>query len=124
MVPEWHLTVQDESGNRLPGVQVEESWNNYSFWFAEGYDLRRSDENGEVVFQSRWLWSGAISRVISPALAEVGKLFHGSAGLSIHARVFDPEAKYYSNSDDMIFWYSDWDKGQPLPNTIIGTKDK
>jgi len=123
MVPEWHLTVFDNSGNRLSGIQVELSWKDYSFWFAEGYELCRSDENGEVVFQRKRLWAGAISRIVSPALTEVGTLFHGSSGVSIYARVFDPENKYYSGSDDMIFWYSDWDKGKPLPNTIIGTKD-
>lgn len=123
MVPEWKLQVLDENRNVLAGIQVEESWNNYSFFF-EGFEWRRSDQNGYVVFPARYVWAGVLGRLALPVFAKFSRVFDGSAGLSIGARVFDPEAKYYSNSDDMISWYSDWDKDKPLPNTIIGTKDK
>jgi hypothetical protein len=122
MVPEWKLQVLDNNGEILPGVQVEESWDNYSFFF-EGFEWRRADQNGYVVFPARHVWAGLLGRILLPAFAKFGELSHGSSGLSIGARVFDPEAKYYSTSDDMISWYSGWDKDRALPNTIIGTKN-
>jgi hypothetical protein len=121
MVPEWTMTVVDDDGSHLVGIQVEESWKHYTYFSAEGFELRRSDENGVVRFPPRFLWASALSRLFSPPLAELGKLAHGSAGLSINARVWDPEKKYSSGSENMIFWYSDWQAGKPLPSKIVGT---
>ena len=122
MVPEWKLAVTDEYGNPLNGIQVEESWENYTYFGADGFDLRRSDSYGFVVFPARWLWAGVLSRVLSPPLAELGELAHGSSGLSISARVWDPDEKYFSAGGDSLYWYSERQQNESLPTSIVGTK--
>jgi len=126
LVPEWRLKVVGGNGTTLSNITVEESWEHYAypesrFPTAKGYELKRSDENGVVVFPKRMLRASIGSRIVFPILARVGQLAHGSAGLDINARVFDEVNNYFSNSEDMIFWYSDQDGTKPLPNTIIAT---
>ena len=120
MVPKWKLLVVDEQGQPLANVKVEQSWEHYSFIGVKGFDERRSDENGYVMFPQRLLWAGLISRIVSPILAEIGTLVHGSTGLSIDARVFD-QKRYYSGGNNQIYWYENWHSGKPLPDKIIAS---
>lgn len=99
LVPEWKMQFRKKDGTVAAGVVAEQSWRSYSF-SAGGYDQRCTDQNGEVTFPRRDLWSGMFSRLVSPLLAEVGSLAHGSTGTSANVRVFDanyisPESYYW-----------------------------
>jgi hypothetical protein len=118
MIPVWTIQVVDRQNQPLSNVNAEQSWKHYSYFMTEGFDAKRSDANRNVVFPSRRLWASAFSRVVSPALAEIGTLAHGSTGLSINARIYDEV--YYG--EDLISWYSNWHHDKPLPNKIVAVQ--
>jgi hypothetical protein len=120
---EWRLSVVDENGNFLRGVSVEYRWTDYDF-FQEGFETLRSNDDGEILIASRTLWGNVISRIAFPALAKVSILAHGSDGLSLFVRVYDPNLKYVSESSDQIHWYSNWDSGKEFPTVIVGSKQE
>ena len=59
VVPEWSITVVDDSGQSKEGIKVRQYWNHYSFdgsgigGFYGGEDTRTSDANGVIVFPER-----------------------------------------------------------------------
>jgi hypothetical protein len=59
VVPEWPITVVDESGESKPGIEVRQYWNHYSFdgsgisGFYGGQETGTSDANGVIVFPER-----------------------------------------------------------------------
>ncbi len=99
MVPEWKIQFRDEAGLPSQHRVVEQSWKSYTYFAADGYDQRCTDENGAVVFPRRYLWSGILARMISPILASAMTLAHGSEGTSASVRVFD---RYYIS--DYYYW--------------------
>ena len=119
-ISEWRLVVTDRSQQRISDVRVELQWKDYDN-FQEGYVAAYSDSSGEVVFPTQWVWGNILMRIFFPITAKVLTLAHGSDGLSIFARVFDPQQKYSTSSNDQIHWYSNWDGDKPLPTVIVGT---
>ncbi|MBX3291621.1 MAG: hypothetical protein KF881_01880 [Acidobacteria bacterium] len=118
---EWRLSIVDENGNLLRGVNVEYQWIDYDY-FQEGFETLRSNDDGEILIASRTLWGNLASRVAFPAFARMSTLVHGSDGLSIFVRVYDTELKYVSESGDQIHWYSNWDSEKELPSVIVGRR--
>ncbi len=126
LVPVWSMTVVAENDEPLPHIAIEESWKHYAypesrFPDAHGWETRRSDENGVVIFPPKNLRASIASRLFFPVLATIGQLAHGSSSLEINARVYDPAKNYFSRSENMIFHYSGQHARKPLPNTIIAT---
>ena len=101
MVPEWRMQFSDEAGLPSQYRVVEQSWKSYTYFAAEGYDRRCTDESGSVVFPKRYLWSGILARIASPLLARMMTLVHGSEGTTASVRLFD---RYYVSGD---YYWSD-----------------
>ncbi len=121
LVNEWTLRVVDENSSPLPNVKVENNWTNYDHPFSGGLEARRSDEDGYITFPARYVWGNLSSRIVFSLLASLSTLAHGSTGHSIYVRIYDE--CYYTKSDGQIHWYSNWDAGQSLPETIVGIRD-
>ncbi|NOT48208.1 MAG: hypothetical protein HOP17_10735 [Acidobacteria bacterium] len=101
MVPEWRMRFTDEHGNALSNVVVQQSWTTYTYFAGRGYEQRCTDGAGVVAFPQRLLWSGLFARIVSPPLAEVGTLAHGSTGTQADVQVFD--RNYISEN----YWWRD-----------------
>lgn len=99
LIPEWKMQIVDERNQPLPSVMTEQSWRNYTFFAVEGHDEKCTDSNGIVIYPKRFLWAGAFSRIVSPVLANVMTLAHGSTGTDASVRVFD---RYYIS--DFYYW--------------------
>ena len=121
MVPEWKMQFHDEAGDPLSRVVVQQSWKSYTYFLAEGYEQGCTDGNGVIVFPRRFLWSGIVARLISPPLAELGTLAHGSTGTSAHVQVFD--RNYISDN----YWWRDrmeYYTHDPEPLPINGSANR
>lgn len=118
MIPEWKMLVVDNKNKPLSNVRTEQNWKNYTFFATQGYDSKCTNSKGKVVYPSRYLWAGTLSRIVSPLWANVMTLAHGGTGTSAHIVLADP---HYSS--DFIYWrerekiYSR--EREPLPEKIV-----
>jgi hypothetical protein len=99
LVPEWKVQIVDEQNQPLPNVKTEQSWKSYTFFFVEDYEEKCTDSNGVVIYPKRFLWAGALSRIVSPIFADIMTLAHGSTGTNASVRVFD---RHYISDD--YYW--------------------
>ena len=83
--PDWEVNVVDKSGKPLGGVNVGESYKNYSAEQTGGELTLVTDERGLVVFPERTIRSSGFKRMIAIALSATGGV-HASFGP--HAYVF------------------------------------
>jgi hypothetical protein len=82
---EWTVSVVDESGRGVPGIDVAQSWEDYSF---DGFGDRsnRTDSAGRVVFSTwtRWRPLGYF------ALRRIGVLINPHSSVGRVGRVWVP----------------------------------
>ena len=98
LVPEWRMQFRDSTGQPLAHVVTHQEWRSYTYFATHGYEQRCTNAEGVVVFPTRYLWSGLLSRIASPLLAEAMTLAHGGTGTSASVQVFDRSyisANYY-----------------------------
>jgi len=118
LIPELRLQVVDAKNRPLTGVNTEQNWKNYTFFWTEGFKEECTDDDGVIIFPRRTLWASAFSRIFFPVLAEFGTLQHGSTGTRFEVRVFD--RNYLSDFqlwDERGFFYGF--KTDDLPKTIV-----
>lgn len=118
MVPKWEMQVVDEKNQPLANVRTEQSWQSYTFFASGGYESKCTDSKGKIIYPTRYLWAGTLSRVVSPLWADVMTLAHGSTGTVAHIRVIDPDY-----SSDFIYWEEKEEiytrVREPLPKKIV-----
>jgi hypothetical protein len=121
MVPEWTMQFHDENGSPLSRVVVQQEWQTYTYFARRGFEQKCSDESGIVTFPKRYLWSGIFARIVSPPLADVLTLAHGSSGTSASVQVFD---KGYIS--DNYYWRDKMELYKHFPESLPneGTAEK
>ena len=110
VVPEWKLRVIDQNGKPFVGERVQEYWQHYSLESQGHQEQRLTDENGNVVFAKRRIWSPLLWRIVSTSLAAVLVIAHGSMGVDAWLMVVN-----YSSSGGA----RTYKPGEPLPNEIV-----
>jgi hypothetical protein len=71
LVPETAILVVDELGHGINGVVIEQTWAYYSISDSDSSEVRKSDENGKMIFPARiqWYpWTWLIVRNISGSI--------------------------------------------------------
>lgn len=64
IAPDWQVTVVDNKGARLPGVNVRETWQHLSVEAKPHEELLQTDANGTVHFPRRTLNSNMLRRAL------------------------------------------------------------
>src|SRR5437588_10686456 len=57
IAPEWNLVLVDESGRGIKGIEVRESWQQYSIEDQGQEETRTAGAQGEVIFPMRVRYS-------------------------------------------------------------------
>jgi hypothetical protein len=83
--PVWEVSVVDPSGNPVSGVNVRETYKNYSAVGEEGEQDLITNEQGEVIFPEKKGQMSLFGKVIGVASSMTGGV-HASFGR--HAHVF------------------------------------
>ncbi len=110
VVPEWKITVLDQTGKPFANWEVREYWQHYSLESDGHQDNRLTDENGYVVFPERTIWSPLLWRIASTSLAALSVIAHGSMGIDAWVMVYG-----YSTGGGT----RTYKPGEPLPNEIV-----
>jgi hypothetical protein len=109
VVPEWKLRVVDQSGQRLRGNRVRESWCHYTLETQCHEEELLTDEDGYVQFPQRAIRASLITRA-AKFLVRVPNA-HSSYG---------PSASVYYMGDYPLVSDEPWyEPGRPLATEIV-----
>lgn len=86
-VPNWKLRVVNQDGIPYTGKEVTQAWKNYTLETEPGqnFDVRVSDENGNVEFPERRIDASLWKRLWLTVFNAAMTLAHG--GFGVHAYV-------------------------------------
>lgn len=97
-VPEWKVRVVNQNGVVQPGKQVRQLWKNYSLEGSddsEHYEVRVTDQNGEVVFAERRDTASLLHRLLATSLNMVQTvLSHSSIGIQSYVYCADASSPF------------------------------
>jgi len=88
VVPEWHVRVIDSHHRPLAGIIVRQDWKDYFVEPANSTHIESetTDDNGDVTFPERRVYSPLILRALAMVLARADFITHQSYGP--HASVY------------------------------------
>lgn len=112
IVPTWKLKVVDEQNNICPNKEVTQTWAHYSIYIGSGNSQsedRLTDEEGNIEFPTRTVWSPLIWRIIGAVIANALTIAHGSAGA---------DSSVYSSGIKDVAWIS-YKPEKPLSDKIV-----
>jgi hypothetical protein len=109
VVPEWKLRIVDQTGQRLRGNRVRESWCHYTFENQDHEEDLLSDGDGYVQFPRRTI-RGNLITLVAKFLEQFVNV-HSSSGPSASVDYF---GDYRLISDEP--WY---EPGRPLAPEIV-----
>jgi len=81
-VPEWRVQFVDRKGRPFVGLEVKQTWQNYSTENRSHQESRRTDSQGYVSFPERTNWASMATRILGPLANFLGSLWEASYGPS------------------------------------------
>lgn len=85
-VPVWSIQFVDQLGRPFAGLEVRQSWQNYSLESNANFAMETTDESGVAVFPARYIQASLLERLLGPLESF---LFRGGihAGYGAHSSV-------------------------------------
>jgi hypothetical protein len=81
-VPEWKVQFVDHKGRPFAGLEVEQTWKNYSTENSEHRESRRTDSQGYISFPERTNRASMMTRILGPIANFLSSLWEASYGPS------------------------------------------
>jgi hypothetical protein len=118
-IPEFQLTLVNENGDLLSGVEVIQEMTDYTFNNRQIVKVK-SDAKGQITFPAHVIKGSIAYRVTRPVFSGLMLLAHGSTGAT--ADMYVGEDTIYTSST-VARWSSDSSIASEMPEKLIAGKN-